>query len=591
MKKNNLSKLLLVSLFAFSTFVGCDQTGGSSSSQGEQQVVNGIDIYPIESAVIGEKLNLKDYVKVDGSTDEFVAEVATPTTAVLDEETNELLIIGEGKVSVFVTAGEYEQLLEFNAISQKLNEFKQIIEDLDYNFFLGYYDITTGKISPNGNVYNEQYSLTYYEATQYEPASYQGFIYESDCARNFTVESIDGTDFKIQPGKYSLEYYGPEMWQIYYDLFTTKYYSASESYLYGGMEAAEAMCATLGYNTAANIAKIYEPLLIQEGYIQAGEEVSMAVYVEFLNLPSVNEEGDIVNITSPQISLFLTAPSTGRINIGVNFYLLTDEASYTLDYVEDVINNNSYPALIQPTTLLDKVNEISEAKNYTLDVHASWRVNKTGEDTTPPEGIDPGFLDSWFDYDTTQYVTEKVVLSQFSEDLYTKYELEDDGKVYFSSNIDDASGDWETWTQLLEPIREESKYTDIWGGSSDSYNRVMNSVANDSASINGINVVDDSSEDDKEECDYVLSSAIDGYKYITSVMSLIPFYGPSLANWYSQTLAAYRNASLAELYLLNAYFYVSEDELKVEFVISWDGTVSYITTMTFKDVGTTVIPA
>ena len=589
MKKNNLSKILVLSLLAFSTLASCGETSQSSVG-GPSTIINGIDVYPLDSAVIGEKINLKDYIKVDGDTDDFVAEVTTPTTAVLNAETYELTIIGEGKVSVFITAGEYEQLLEFNAISQSLNTFKEIVEDLDYNFFLGYFNSETG-ISEDGNVFNERYELRYSEAYGNTPESYEGYIYGDKAARRFTVDNLEGDNFVIQNGEYSSNYYEPSLWQIYYDLFTTQYFSATETYLYGDIEAAEAMCSTLGYNSARNIAKIYEPILLEEGYISEGDTVSMAVTVTFLELPSVNEEGDIVNIVSPQISLFLETSNMGLIDIGINYYLLTDEMSYTLDYVEEAIDNNNIPALVMPTPLLDKVDEICESKNYTLEVRAAWVDVKTGEDATYPEDIDPYFLESWFDYEVSQYVTETAVYSKFDEEKYTKYELESDNKVYFTSNIDDSTGDWETWGTLAEPLREESTYADIWGGTNSSYNRVLNSVANNADANAGINVVGDYYEDDKKDLDYELSSANNGYKYVCALMSLIPFYGPSLANWYSQTIPNYNNASLAELYILSTYVYMTEDEFKVEFLINWDGKVGFSTTMTLKNIGSTVIPA
>ena len=180
------------------------------------------------------------------------------------------------------------------------------------------------------------------------------------------------------------------------------------------------MCSTLGYNSARNIAKIYEPILLEEGFISEGDTVSMAVTVTFLELPSVNEEGDIVNIVSPQISLFLETSNMGLIDIGINYYLLTDEMSYTLDYVEEAIDNNNIPALVMPTPLLDKVDEICESKNYTLEARAAWVDVKTGEDATYPEDIDPSFLESWFDYEVSQYVTETAVYSKFDEEKYTK---------------------------------------------------------------------------------------------------------------------------------------------------------------------------
>lgn len=587
MKRKSISKILFVTLLSFSTILstGCDSTP-------EETYVEGISIKSIDSAVVGEKLNLKDYVKIDGNTEDFEIELISDTKATFDEDTYELTIISEGKIKLFVRSGDKEKMIEFNAISKQLNIFKNIIEGLEYNFFLGGYDIQTGTISPDGDVFNENYQVRYSSATSTSEAYYEGYIFDEKGTRAFTIDDLSGNGFEFLDGKYSPYYYTANQWQLYYDLFETKYYSANEAYLYGGMEAAEALCSTLGFNTAENIAKIYRDYMIEDGYINEDDEVSMAVYVEFLELPSgMDDEGDIIYDTVPQISLVLEIP-TGSVNLGVNYYLLTDEASCTLDFIEEIIDTNAYPELTTPTTLIEKINSVCEQKNYTIDVHSAWTDLDTGEDTDYPEGIDESFLEMWFDYDVKQYVTEDTVYSCFPNDednKYTKYSIEGE-KVFLTTNIDDASGDINTWGVLEETTHEETSFDGIWTGSSP-FSGVLGTVKNNQEAISAINVTSDTHEDSEEEIDYILSAACGGYKFLCALMKLIPFCGSGLANVYSQEIPQYGNASIAELYLLHANFYISNDELVVKFMINWNGSIGFITTMTFTNIGSTTIPA
>lgn len=585
MKKSSISKVLVMSLLAFTALVGCDGESSSSMiSSSEDQYVENIAIQRIESAVVGDVIDLRDYVTIDGTTNEFEVEVTTLPTASVDGYN--LLVLGEGKVSVWIKAGDKKQILEFNAISETLNKFKIATENVKYNFFLAEYSTSESGayvISDNGNLYNESYSATYdgYSDTP----SYTGFIFGPDYSKQFTMDDLSGKNYRVLPGNFSSVYYEATEWELTYNLLSTVYQTASTSYLVGGPDAADAILSTLGYINSTSMAALYKQVLLEDPNLSQYLNVNSVVEVNMM--VDILEDDDLI---VPAISVYLNIDDEISIDIGINYCLFSDEDYYTLDFVQETIDNDSYTPSVVPTELFDKVTEIVNAKNYTLNADLNWRNYETGEVADAPEGWDVDFENSiygqaMFSFSASQLVTENATKLCLKDGRYEKYTKVGE-KVELETNIDEEN----TSNTLGTPVTSETDFDGIWEGSN-KLTGLINTLENNTFK-DSINVIIDNSSnvtDPEKDYYYAFNGVGKGSNYLVNLLSLVPFNGAMLKEVYGYTLAQLNNVTFGELLNLTAYTYITEDSLSFNMVIRWSTNLSFEINMDFTDIGTTVI--
>ena len=194
MKKSHISKILILSLATLTPLVGC----GENVSSTEEIIVKGIDIKKINSAVVGDEINLDEYVTVDGNTTDYAVNIQTPD--LVSCEGHVLTILGEGNVKIEITAGTESGFIKFNAISKTLNQFKNFSEKVGKNFFKG--DIAVANngsmsFTGKGGFYTERYNISYSQDKN-EKDVYNGFIITTDGEiYSATMDNVSGKNFTV----------------------------------------------------------------------------------------------------------------------------------------------------------------------------------------------------------------------------------------------------------------------------------------------------------------------------------------------------------------------------------------------------------
>lgn len=587
MKKTKLTKTLVLSLLALSSLVACDTGTNTTSSNGFGPIVNSILVEPIETAVVGDTINLKDVVTIDGNTDEFKAELLTTDTATLSGY--ELKVIKEGEVSVYITAGDREQSLVFTAISRLKDNYKKYTEGIDTNFFLGlvYNNSATGQeyLTGDGWIFNEDYVA--YDISYFDNKSegYEGQLFSGTNVYNFTMDDHQGTNVKLEPGIMSSIYYTNTSFELTYDRFETVMTTTSGYTLLGGDDVARDFCRYLNFN-ADYFAYLIEAVNQQQGTNFVYKDLSLVV--------SMHDElsADGLTVTSfPVYSLNFSylANNVLQTETWDRFYLRSEEMFYTVPGVEELIEKGATPEQIVPTSLFESVNKIAQAKNYTLDIEASWKTS-SGAPSSVPTNLVNGWEDIipnvMFESEQKVYVTENEALfMNLENNSYNRF-TEKEGKVYTVSNYTvDADNNAVVGEEGEET---ETQLTTIWNGNLGLVDSLNTTSAKDR--LNVIYQKTEENSDPEENYDYVLGAASTGYEYMGEIIAMAPFYGSGWATFFTSPLFVGLDASGFECMLMNCYVYILEDSLEFEFIFGWDSGHYYHMNFTFNSVGTTTMP-
>lgn len=584
MKKNNLSKILLLSLMTVASLASCDTTGTTVSSGA---IVNSILVDSVETAVVGDKINLKDHVTIDGNVTEFETELLTTNTATLNGY--ELVITAEGQVTVLVSAGGKERAFSLKAISKLQDEYRKYTEDIEYNFFIGQI-VSSGSIdrlSPNGYIFNENYSA--FDMSIFGDSGYMGEIYNGNEVYSFTMDDYLGNNIKVDPGVFSPLYYGKTGFALTYDLFDNLQETTGYS-LVAGPDVVNAF--TYSYLKFTLNDDYYKQIVESEGLKYEGLRLRVKMDSEL-------SADELTVISYPKFYIefgFSNTTQTAYQTIE-SFYLRKEASFYTVDKIEEMLNNGMTARKVTPQKLFDSVDKIANAKNYTLDIKGYWSTSK-GEPSSMPTDLDPNYI--WFELipalmienHQISYVTEKEALLEnlIGEKTAYNHYTEENGKVYNVTNYEiDAEKNFVIGTPSEKT--EVANKTTLWDGKTSLIDGLANST--NKATMNVVYEKTEEATDPEENYDYIFSSVGQGYKYINDIFALNPFYG----NTWSAILSMTRNDSetgyefsFAELMMIQMVSFVAEDSLKLSLTFGWDSDHYYHLDYVFSNIGTTVIP-
>ncbi|MFA6796289.1 MAG: hypothetical protein WCR63_01745, partial [Bacilli bacterium] len=184
----NLKKAFFISLVVGSMctgLAGCDDTSASASDTSED--IQSVDVSsvdqdsestesetssiavvsriivttPDEDPVVGDVINLNDYVTVVGGEGEDVFTATVTTTETASVTDHNLTILAEGEVSVTISAGTKTSKFNVNAVSALMSKYINYTKGIGKNFaveMLDYDASTDGLVGTDeGWVHNEDY--------------------------------------------------------------------------------------------------------------------------------------------------------------------------------------------------------------------------------------------------------------------------------------------------------------------------------------------------------------------------------------------------------------------------------------------------
>ena len=575
MKKSHISKILILSLATLAPLVGC----GENVSSTEEIIVKGIDIKKINSAVVGDEINLDEYVTVDGNTTDYAVNIQTPD--LVSCEGHVLTILGEGNVNIEITAGTESGFIKFNAISKTLNQFKNFSEKVGKNFFKG--DIAVANngsmsFTGKGGFYTEKYNISYSQDKN-EKDVYDGFIITNDGEiYSATMDNVSGKNFTVLPGKLSPMYYEASKFDVPYEDLKTET-SGKSTYLVGDSSAADAYCSGLGYLTMSRFTSMYY------GVSGHGElEIQM---IDLTNDTQVYT-GALVclyAVTDEPLTVQGKTYQAGTI-VGSDYGLyLADEMFYTLEVAENYIEQNKKPTPLDTTKMYDALQKVATAKNYTVSFDAYWADSNDAKISTAPDLSAYWFSDAFVETSFVQYVTENEVYSKLTKaqnsaddglfDHYYKdgesfkHQTNKDGKTVTEDVTTGATGVWdEAFTNAT----------------------LVTSLINDTTARSGLNAVSTKSNGNLFE--YKLSGASTGSDFLADILGLNVFY--DLKGFYSQKpfVAPYTDCSVFEGLLMTMNVQNDVDNnIIFDITFNWSANEIYHLKTTISNVGSTEIPA
>lgn len=581
MKKNNLSKILLLSLMTVASVASCDDVSTSSDV-----IVESILVKQLETAVVGDKINLKDHITIDGNISEFQTELLTTETAKL--EGYELEITAEGQVTVLISAGNKEQAFSLKAISKLQDEYRKYTEDIEYNFFIGQIisNGTVDKLSPNGYIFNEDYFA--FDLSLFGDNGYMGQIFNGNEVYSFTMDDYLGNNIKVDPGAFSPLYYGKVGFGLTYDFFETVQETTGYS-LVAGPEVVDAF--TSSYLQFKLNDEYYKQIVESEGFKYEGLRLRVKMDSELSA-----DEMTVISYPKFYIEFGFSNTTQTAYQTIESFYLRKEANFYTVDKIEGMLDDGMTARKVTPQKLFDSVDKIANAKNYTLDINGYWLTSK-GEPSSMPTDLNPNYI--WFEiipalmFENHQisYVTENEVLLEnfIGEQVAYDHLTEENGKVYNVTNYEiDADKSYIIGTPSEKT--EISNKTTLWDGKTTLIDGLAKSA--NKSTMNVIYEKTEEAEKPEENYDYIFSSVGKGYKYITDIFLLNPFYGSA----WNSILSMTRNDetgyefSFAELMMIQFSSFITEDSLKFTLTFGWDSDHYYHLDYVFSNIGTTAIP-
>ena len=410
-----LKKLLVTSAIIFSLgLTGCQfgpqpasesqQESGGESESGSSEVepVSRIRLSNVPSTVIvGEEVDLENYVNVEGGPGPKVFEVTVPAVSAENVEVNghKLTALKEGDFSVTIAAGELTAKFETTAMSALRAELKELL------------DATTGCYAAQEFEEEDDGSLTlgdlsihredYYagaKAMQHDTGWGPGGMLKATNGKTYEylMDDMNGTNLQVLPSVQSDFSHWTFAVDIALDVTALTYVEGEEGedgYFELGVDAIPLPSGWSG--VLDNFLDLYGVAIF---------DISIGTYVSYYQ----SAGGAYAPITFRKIEL---ANGTETFAVGLNFaigervysitegYLLVGEDVPEIQAVRDYIDGDNAPAAIEFNEYSTKVNAMAQAKNYTVTIKNGW-INRNLEFVdynTGIEGLTGAYAYSWED--------------------------------------------------------------------------------------------------------------------------------------------------------------------------------------------------
>ena len=541
------------------------ESSETPSSSSEIEPVSLIRIEKLATIVVGQTINLDDYVTVEGGEGPkvFTATVAAASADLAVVEGHELTALAEGDINVTIAAGGLTAKFSTVAMSALKASFDAItgnvsntwamlelyqqqlyiaaVHRADYSCFPGW-----GDNDEPGGFLKCQNGLTYsyildeqFENIQVDP-SIQSDFDNYYCNYDFclsasdftTAESDDGEVLvldKHAPGSWGSSYFDYKVEEFAYTLAI----SLNSSYSFGDM--------------------VVSPFTL----INADEE---EVDTFLFSLPIIKNADQ----------------STAAV---YQLVLDLDEEETEITAVREYIDAGSHPEALDFEPMVTRLNEIVTAKNYTLSVEAGWFTNYDMKTAVAcPDMLVSYAYDVYFSVGTeTSKVTSDNILRNITATTYRGASgavenaivgyVKKEGTLYSISNISEGA--------VVDTITGTAKTgTDVW----ESFpTETLAPIAGDD--MFGEDFIATGREDNP---DGSITISFESAAEMAALMG-----ASELGYWAQYILSNGWQSNLLEYCSCDVT--VGEDYTNVFVSFPWDNGQIYCFDMTITNVGTTVV--
>lgn len=581
MKKTKLTHFLVTSLLSVTMLAGC----GSTTPSEPEAIVEFITVNLPQTAVIGDKLNLDDYVEVqalvgDGSKYTYTVDLMGSDVASYDAKTKELTITDEGMLNIKVSCGGQEAYGEMETLTAYRDSYRQFTEDVVNNYFVGLIGSDQSgnmTLTSDGFISNDNYCATPMFFFGYEQA-YQGYTTtKNGNCYSFTADDSVGTNLNVMPGKLFdiTSGIGQRImpFTMSYDLFETQVDSYGDEVLVGGYEAAAALGEMIGMRTVTDMAS-GNPITDDQGNVLIDGNCTDQILMFLDEYPL--QDGSTLMLPSLMWLILDTKPNDANGNLTslfAPFYLSVDPSFASIPALDAYIEAGTEPETIGTDAMQSVVSKIAELKNYTVDTFIGW-TDDNGTPTDPhPLWIEygwgqPGFLD--YETSSTTYLTETTYYSESAAGEIMAYVPNAEGTIIQYSNYDSE-------TMKTAP----QTWSSIWEGHPGLINRLTKPGVFENANIAMY-------QTDGTTSSYMALGQAGGDKFLVELFNCIPVYGGGIAQIVDMQATVTGNT--AAQIMFNAYITASDEMLVIDLTVEWTTNATYHFQQYYHNFGTTVIP-
>ncbi len=566
-----LNKLLVSSALILVLGLGACNTKKPSTSESEQESTSESQVDPVSrikieapsTIVVGQPVDLDDYVTVEGGEGPKVFDVQIPATMteLVEVEGHQLTALAEGTINVKIIAGAIEAKFETDAMSALKAAFAEATAELSNVWAMD--ELYEGQLYV-GAVHRADYScFGVWDDDTNAPGGFlkaqNGKTYQyvlDDNFENIEVDSAIQTDFDL--------YYCNSEWLLSpSDFETVTDEEGNESLVMSGD-----LPGTWGSSSAPNKAAEF-------AYTLAQALNSKYMFNGIIVTPYTLGEGEDA-VETFQFDLPIVAVDDKTTVLATYSYVLNlNEEDTEITAVREYIDSGAFPEAIAFDEAPAKIGAICEAKAYTANISATW-IDANGTPIaapTAPDWVSNFPVGSETDYVNATTAYQVVKLAGQEKDIIYG-DIVNDGKLYGFNNINGQEIGDAINASLLEG-------SDVWADTADTLG-----AANDAKLWEGFVA---SNRTETASGDVVISATSDSCVELVKAIMYSSYIG-YLAYYYGFDSIGTKDGTLIELGWVDVNFVVSEQSLIFQASFNFDSNTAYLFSMQVSGIGTDNVP-
>ena len=567
----NIKKITisLAALITIGSIASC------SAKKEDSEPVDFINIVkPSEDILIGDVIDLDDYVTISGGYGEKVYDVTVQKgyEDVVSIKGHKVTVLKEGTINLEITAGYpldtngMESRISWDSMSLLKSHWKDAIEELtdtyslvgededgkygaihtaNYNMFYGWYHYTEdGELAPNGKTIE-----TSSDGTDYISYNYGGYIVASNGkCYEWVADNEDGSDMFVYPGPIdSYEYYFVNMdWSLEWK-----------------------GCNTVTKNTGKEVLQYKSDVSAKysEYFDSAIEEMlycATQLYTEWTKMEITENEDGTFNLV-PYYKYY------GKTYHDIELTLNVDPNT-SVAFLDKYIEDEKEPEPYATNEIWSFMDNLMESKSYTYEAKIGWYTTASGTKASecPSDLIDYGW-DSILINDTiTGYVNQTCQYAEFGSGEKSVL-IEKDNKLYSASNYDEEN---ESYSDTLIATLSEG------GDSLEEFGATPKALLTGSDAAKAFVASSRGENNDVVTINYSGGNATKFNEAITKMV---------IAGWPVYSFCAQGFEKSAFDYF-DGKVVIKEDALTVSMNLYYGENAYYLFTVTFKDLGQDKVP-
>lgn len=537
-----------------------------SSSESQVDPVSRIKIEAPSTIVVGQPVDLDDYVTIEGGEGPKVFDVQIPATMteLVEVEGHQLTALAEGTVNVKIIAGAREAKFETDAMSALKAAFAEATAELSNVWAMD--ELYEGQLYV-GAVHRADYSC--FGAWDDETDAPGGFLkaqngktYQyvlDDNFENIEVDSAIQADFDL--------YYCNYPWLLSAsDFETVKDEEGNESLVMSGD-----LAGSWGISSCPNKAAEF-------AYTLAQALSSKYMFNGIIVTPYTLGEGEDA-VETFQFDLPIVAVADKTTVLATYSYVLDlDEEETEISAVRDYIDSGAFPEALPFDEIQTSFNAIATAKVYKYSLNGAWRNLTTGEKAECPEDLASHGYDQYFmDETETSIVTANAKYTELGSGSKFGF-VEKDGQLYrFANEQNQETSEWGT---ELKASALEGKAT-LWG---DLPAETLAAFAGEAVWAD-FEVTDRTVDEANNKVTLGFDADVASAKVFEALM------GPTEIGYYlNYILANGWKSDMRSYFSCSVTINTTTNEVSFYGYMSWDGTIGYVLQASIGEIGTAELP-